>query len=162
MEVQGMPFSSPARCSLILSKEKPSAGRQGCGGKNVLQTSTHSSEMPVFIACAVTFLADYILCFLIGFLETSRGNLYPQQGRSKSPQRPGWGLWRVGSGCGPEAAGEAGPGLFTASLTHWITVPLIDLVNRSKEMLEKLSSKWIISWCSIFICPPAVTSMVNF
>lgn len=38
-------------------------------------------------------------------------------------------------------AEEAGPVLSAASLTRGITVPLIDLVHRSKEMLEKLGSK---------------------
>lgn len=56
----------------------------------------------------------------------------------------GWG-WTGGVGVGwgdTEVAGEeAGPGLFTASLTHRITVPFIDPVNHSKETLERLGSR---------------------
>lgn len=66
MKTQGRAFGSRLDV-LPFHQRNTSAGRRGCGGDSALQTSTHSLETPVFIACAVTFLVDCNLWFLNWF-----------------------------------------------------------------------------------------------
>lgn len=149
MKSQGMPFWSWPGCSLSWSKEASAWGR---GWRRECSIDFHSGlEMPVFIACALTFLADCNLWFLSWFS-------WNKQLVTHTPAGEAW----IPSGCRLGGMGSRGglePFPLHSLPDMLLTAPLIDpwITERWWRGWE-----WVIAWWSIFMCPPTVTSMGNF
>lgn len=128
MKSQGMPFWSWPGCSLSWSKEASAWGR---GRRGECSIDFHSGlETPVFIACALTFLADCNLWFLNWFSWNKQLVTHMPAERPESHQGAGWGGDGRRGGLEPFPLHSLPDRLHTAPVSHREMVEGLEMRNR--------------------------------